>query len=183
MARRFLALTDWKPPTERTLLGPCLQDAKCSNVAKCTDDRGRFQLTVCISYLRILAIARPASRAFRDGGLLIRSGVKSIAPLLRPEPSRQEFGSLAKFPKAGSQEIAVLSENFDPRTLSKMEIALDRACLILPAGSDKHRVRRLVAGKILECAHRGDKTLSGLNAAGYAAAKELCDTQKASRVG
>jgi hypothetical protein len=45
--------------------------------------------------------------------------------------------------------------------------ARDQACLILPAGSDKHRVRRIIAGKILECAHRGDKTLSGLTAAGY----------------
>jgi hypothetical protein len=77
----------------------------------------------------------------------------------------------------------VISENFDSQTLSRMEIALDRACLILPAGSDKHRVRRLIAGKILECAYRGDKTLSGLTAAGFAAATQLVDTQKASRVG
>jgi len=77
----------------------------------------------------------------------------------------------------------VISESFDSRTLSKMEIALDRACLILPAGSDKHRVRRIIAGKILECAHRGDKTLSGLTAAGYAAATRLGDTQERKRVG
>jgi hypothetical protein len=64
-----------------------------------------------------------------------------------------------------------------------MEIALDRACLILPAGSDKHRVRRIIAGKILESAHRGDKTLSGLTAAGNAAASQLSDTQERSRVG
>ena len=77
----------------------------------------------------------------------------------------------------------MLSESFDPRTLSKMEIALDRVCLVLPAGSDKHGVRRLIARKILECAHRGDKTLSGLTAAGYAAATRLSDTQEESRVG
>jgi hypothetical protein len=71
----------------------------------------------------------------------------------------------------------VLSESFDPRTLSKIEIALDRACLILPAGSDKYGIRRLIAGKILECAHRGDQTLSGLTAAGYAAATRLSDQQ------
>jgi hypothetical protein len=82
-----------------------------------------------------------------------------------------------------SKEFAVISECFDSRTLSKMEIALDRACLILPAESDKHRVRRIIAGKILECAHRGDKTLSGLTAAGYAAATRLSDTQERSRVG
>ena len=77
----------------------------------------------------------------------------------------------------------MISESFDPRTLSKMEIALDRACLILPAGSDIHRVRRIIAGKILECAHRGDKTLSGLTAAGYAAATQLIDTIERKRVG
>ena len=72
----------------------------------------------------------------------------------------------------------MISESFDSRTLSKMEIAIDRACLILPAGSDTHRVRRIIAGKILECAHRGDKTLSGLTAAGYAAATQLSDRKK-----
>ena len=77
----------------------------------------------------------------------------------------------------------MISESFDPRTLSKMEIALDRACLILPAGSDIHRVRRIIAGKILECAHRGDKTLGGLTAAGYAAATRLIDTQERKPLG
>ena len=60
----------------------------------------------------------------------------------------------------------MISESFDRRTLSKMEIALDRACLILPAGCDKHGVRRLIASKILECAHRGDKTLRWFNCSG-----------------
>ena len=77
----------------------------------------------------------------------------------------------------------MISETFDSRTLSKMEIAFDRACIILPAESDKHRIRRIIAGKILECAHRGDKTLSGLTAAGYAAVTQLGDTQERSRVG
>ena len=76
----------------------------------------------------------------------------------------------------------MISESFDSRTLSRMEIALDRACLILPAESDKHRIRRIIAGKILECAHRGDKTLSGLTAAGYAVATRLSDTQERKRV-
>jgi hypothetical protein len=84
---------------------------------------------------------------------------------------------------SSSKEFAMISESFDSRTLSRMEIALDRACLILPEGSDKHRIRRIIAGKILECANRGDKTLSGLTAAGYAAAIQLSDTQERSRVG
>jgi hypothetical protein len=104
-------------------------------------------------------------------------------PVLRSTPNRQKFGFWLNFFEAGSKEFAVIIESFDPRTLSKMEIALDRACLILPAGCDKHGVRRLVAGKILECAQRGDKTLSGLTAAGYAAATRLSDPQSERRVG
>ena len=77
----------------------------------------------------------------------------------------------------------MISESFDSRTLAKMEIALDRACLILPAGSDMHRIRRIIAGKILECAHRGEKTLSGLTAAGYAAATQLIYTMERKRMG
>jgi hypothetical protein len=88
-----------------------------------------------------------------------------------------------EFFEAGSKEFAVISESFDRRTLSKMEIALERACLILPAGCDKHEVRRIIAGKILECAHRGDKTLSDLTAAGYAAVTQLSDPQSKRWVG
>jgi hypothetical protein len=81
---------------------------------------------------------------------------------------------------AASKEYAVISERFDLRTLSKMKIALDQACSILPAGSDTHGVRRLIARKIMECAHRGDRTLSDLTAVGYAAAIRLSDTQEES---
>jgi hypothetical protein len=46
--------------------------------------------------------------------------------------------------------------------------------MVLPSGSEKHRARRLIAGKIIECAQRGDHTLGGLTEAGYAAANQLC---------
>jgi hypothetical protein len=68
----------------------------------------------------------------------------------------------------------VITDSFDSRTLANMEVALDRACVFLPTGSDKHRARRIVASKIIECAHRGDNSLEGLTAAGYAAANQLC---------
>lgn len=43
-----------------------------------------------------------------------------------------------------------------------MEVALERACLLLPTGSEKHNARRIIASKIIECANRGDATLSRL---------------------
>ena len=53
------------------------------------------------------------------------------------------------------------------------EVALERACLLLPTGSEKHNARRIIASKIIECANRGDATLSRLTEAGYAAAMQL----------
>jgi hypothetical protein len=67
----------------------------------------------------------------------------------------------------------MITERFNERTIANMEVALERACLILPAGGEKHRVRRLIANKILECANRGDTTLSRLTEAGYAAARQV----------
>jgi hypothetical protein len=67
----------------------------------------------------------------------------------------------------------MITDTFDRRTMANMEMALDRACLFLPAGSEKHRVRRIIAGKIIECANRGNVTLSRLTEAGYAAAMQL----------
>jgi hypothetical protein len=67
----------------------------------------------------------------------------------------------------------VIADTFDRRTIAKMEVALERACLLLPTGSEKHNPRRIIASKIIECAIRGDATLSRLTEAGYAAAMQL----------
>ena len=67
----------------------------------------------------------------------------------------------------------MITDSFNSRTLANMEVALERACQMLPAGSEKHRARRIVATKILECAHRGDNTLGGLTAAGHTAVMQL----------
>ena len=67
----------------------------------------------------------------------------------------------------------MITERFNGRAIANMEVALERACLLLPTGSEKHRTRKLIANKIIECANRGDTTLSGLTEAGYAAVKQL----------
>jgi hypothetical protein len=56
----------------------------------------------------------------------------------------------------------MITERFNERIIANMEVALERACLLLPTGSEKHRVRGLIAHKIIECANRGDTTLSRL---------------------
>ena len=67
----------------------------------------------------------------------------------------------------------MITERFSSRTIANMEVALERACLLLPADSEKHRTRRRIANNIIECANRGDTTLGELTEAGYAAAKQL----------
>jgi hypothetical protein len=65
--------------------------------------------------------------------------------------------------------VSLIAERFDARTLANMEVALDRACRILPAGSERHEARRYIASRILRCAKGGDLTLGGLTEAGRAA--------------
>jgi hypothetical protein len=73
-------------------------------------------------------------------------------------------------PRRGPRRVDhMITDTFDRRTIAKMEVALERACLLLPTGSEKRRARRIIAGKIIECANRGDATLSRLTEAGYAA--------------
>jgi hypothetical protein len=71
----------------------------------------------------------------------------------------------------------MITDSFDPRTLANMEVALDRACSVLPTGGEKHRARKIIARKIIECARRGDSTLGGLSAAGYSAVSQR-DTRR-----
>lgn len=73
----------------------------------------------------------------------------------------------------------MIADSFDSRTLANMEVALERACKLLAAGSDQHDARRHIATRILQCAESGDKTLGGLTEAGRAAATELCASRVA----
>jgi hypothetical protein len=75
---------------------------------------------------------------------------------------------------------AMITDSFDRRTMANMEVALERACLLLPAGSE-HNARRIVASKIIECANRGDASLSRLTEAGYTAAMQLTTSAQSVR--
>jgi len=67
----------------------------------------------------------------------------------------------------------MISERFDRKTLTKMEIALERACAAVSAGNQKHRSRRYIAKRIIDCASGGNRDLESLTAAAIAAAEEL----------
>ena len=67
----------------------------------------------------------------------------------------------------------MITDTFNRRTIANMEVALERACLLLPTGSEKHRARRIIAGKIIECANRGETSLGRLTEAAYASAMQL----------
>jgi hypothetical protein len=68
----------------------------------------------------------------------------------------------------------MIADSFDSRTLATMEVALERACKLLPAGAEQHDCRRYIASRLLKCAEGGDTTLNGLTAAGALAVTELC---------
>src|SRR5215212_6516079 len=55
----------------------------------------------------------------------------------------------------------MITEKFDPRTLAKMEAALERACTAVPVG-EQHEARRHIALRIMERAQSGDARLEAL---------------------
>ena len=66
----------------------------------------------------------------------------------------------------------MITEAFDRRTMARMQEALERACLLLPTCSG-HSARRMIASKIIECAQRGNTSLSELTEAAYSASLQL----------
>jgi hypothetical protein len=75
----------------------------------------------------------------------------------------------------------MITDSFNSRTIANMELALERACLLLPTGGEEHRARRIIAGKIIECANRGETSLSRLTEVGYAAAMRLSSSARSVR--
>lgn len=67
----------------------------------------------------------------------------------------------------------MITEHFNSRTVANMEVALERASLLLKKKSELHEYRRYIANKILKRAEGGDTTLEGLTEAGSMAAREL----------
>lgn len=65
-------------------------------------------------------------------------------------------------------------EMFDELTRANMEVALQRACALLPREkSEHHATRSYVAEKIIEAAQAGTRTLTKLTDVGRQAANEL----------
>jgi hypothetical protein len=66
----------------------------------------------------------------------------------------------------------MITQAFDTRTMTRMKEALERVCILLPTGGE-HGTRRMIANKIIECAQRGNISLSELTEAGYAASLQM----------
>lgn len=67
----------------------------------------------------------------------------------------------------------LLSEKFSERTISNMDVALERACRLMPLAFEGHPARKFVAEKIVDCASKHTQTLGGLTEAGRRAVAEL----------
>ncbi len=67
----------------------------------------------------------------------------------------------------------MIIEEFDQRTFANMEVALERACRLLPNDADSHETRSYVAARLLVCARAGNKTLHGLTRAARQAVADL----------
>jgi len=59
----------------------------------------------------------------------------------------------------------MIEGDFDTRTLTLMNAALDRVCEKVPRG-EEYAVRKRIAKQIIKCAKSGKTTLSDLTAAG-----------------
>jgi predicted MarR family transcription regulator len=62
----------------------------------------------------------------------------------------------------------MIEGDFDTRTLTMMNAALDRVCEHIPRG-EEYAVRKRIAKQIIKCAKSGKTTLSDLTAAGQRA--------------
>jgi hypothetical protein len=67
----------------------------------------------------------------------------------------------------------LLKDEFGERTISHMDVALERACKLMPDILESHKARKYVAQKIVECAKTHTTTLAGLTEAGRRAVAEL----------
>ena len=62
----------------------------------------------------------------------------------------------------------MIEGNFDARTFANMNMALDQVCARRPDG-ESHKVRKLVAQRIIRCAKSGKTSLEELMEAGESA--------------
>jgi hypothetical protein len=67
----------------------------------------------------------------------------------------------------------LVAQTVDKRTILEMEIALTKACEVLPRELDSHKNRCFVAKKILKRVNAGERRFGGMVSAGMAAAEAL----------
>lgn len=67
----------------------------------------------------------------------------------------------------------LVSDTLDRRAINEMEIALSKACEILPPELDTHDNRCLIAKSILRRVNDGERTFGGMVCAGMAAIEQL----------
>ncbi|KZD20357.1 hypothetical protein A4A58_19145 [Tardiphaga robiniae] len=67
----------------------------------------------------------------------------------------------------------MVAQTVDKRTILEMEIALTKACEVLPRELDSHKNRCFVAKKILKRVNAGERTFGGMVSAGMAAVEAL----------
>jgi hypothetical protein len=67
----------------------------------------------------------------------------------------------------------LLKDEFSERVISSMDVALERACKLMPEILAAHNARKYVAERIVECAKTHTQTLGGLTEAGRRAVAEL----------
>ncbi|WP_457489247.1 hypothetical protein [Tardiphaga sp. P5_C10] len=66
------------------------------------------------------------------------------------------------------QSPPLVAQMVDKRTILEMEIALTKACEVLPRELDNHKNRCFVAKKILKRVNAGERTFGGMVSAGMA---------------
>src|ERR1700750_1802588 len=71
------------------------------------------------------------------------------------------------------EDMMLITEQFSERTISRMDVALERACMTLPETFVHHGARAFVAERIVECAKARTQTLDGLTETGKRAVAEL----------
>jgi hypothetical protein len=73
--------------------------------------------------------------------------------------------------------MAIVMNKPDNPTITKMELALEHACRVLPHGGG-HQQRRYVAQKLNLSARKGNTTLEGLTAVAIAAVDQVSKAEK-----
>jgi len=67
----------------------------------------------------------------------------------------------------------LLLEAFSERTLSQMDLALDRVCQLMPNVMNSYAARRYVAERIVHCAQNEARDIEAFVTAGRSAVAEL----------